>query len=454
MTIPKKGEADEPGTPPSPTSDSIHVEIETSDYGDIGLGTARAGRGASLRNIKTFSSLKNPVYRLYYFAMLGQMAALNMQLVVRSLLIYRLTGSSAILGALSLAHAIPFLLLALFGGVIADRIQKKYILIAGQASSALASLGVALALTFGYLSADNAGSWWVLAAAAVLQGVIMGLMMPSRQAMVGEIVEGEQLMNALALSNMGQNTLRIMAPVMAGFLVDLIGFQAVYYATAVLYLMAVFFISFMPKTGTARVRRQGALVQLKDGLRYVRHETTILLIILFSLTAGMLSMPYMFLMAIFTEDILKVGATGLGTLFAVSGVGAITGSIILASLGNKKRGVMLLISGLILGIALAGFASSNSWHLSLALMVFVGLGTAGRLTLGNTLTQYYVADEYRGRVMSLYMMEIGLMGLGTFSASLLAEAIGIQWAIGGFAMLLVLLCLLTLAFIPRLRNLK
>ena len=128
------------------------------------------GRSGILSSLsRTFSSLGNPVYRFYYGGLMGQRAAMNMQMVARSLLVYRLTGSAAILGVISLAHALPMLLLSLFGGVIADRIQKKHILLVGQASSAVISLGVALALTLGYLSSEYAGSWWILAAAALLQ---------------------------------------------------------------------------------------------------------------------------------------------------------------------------------------------------------------------------------------------------------------------------------------------
>ena len=140
-------------------------------------------------------------------------------------------------------------------------------------------------------------------------------------------------------------------------------------------------------------------------------------------------------------------------LMSVSGIDTIAGSIALTPLPNKKRGAILLVSSLILGLALVGFSFSSSWYPSLALMVFVGLGQAGRMTLGNTLLQYYVEDEYRGRVMSVYMMEFGLTSFGTFSAGLIAEAMGVQWALGGFATVLVILSILTLVFVPRLRRL-
>ena len=128
-------------------------------------------------------------------------------------------------------------------------------------------------------------------------------------------------------------------------------------------------------------------------------------------------------------------------------------SITLASLPNKKRGLMLLASCVLLGLALAGFAFSGHWYLSLGLMVFVGLGQTGRMTLSNTLVQYYVEDEYRGRVMSIYMMEFGLTSFGTFAAGAMAESIGPQWAIGGFAMALVVFSLLAITFLPSIRRL-
>ncbi len=436
------------------------MKKEADKYGDMGgMGPGMGGdmdmdRGRfSLRNLRTFSSLRNPVYRLYYIGMLGQRASMNMQMITRSLLLYRMTGSAAILGLMSLFQALPMLVLSLFGGVIADRVQKKYVLLIGLASSAVFSLGVALAMTLGYLSVDRSGSWWILAVASLLQGSVMGLMIPSRQAIIPEIVSEEQLMNAISLDALGMNTLRLVAPALSGFLIDAFDFEAVYYVMTGMYLMGVVFIAFMPLTGTIAIHGGNALVDIKEGLKYIRHETTILLLLLFTLFVVVLSMPYITLIPIFAEDILKVGASGMGILISASGVGAVTGSLVLASLPDKKRGVMLLVSGLLLGLALTYFSFSSSWPLSLTLMVFVGVGGTGRMTLGNTLIQYYVDDEHRGRVMSVYMMEFGLTSFGTFAAGLIAEAVGAQWALGGFAMVLVLVSILALAFVPRIRKL-
>lgn len=357
------------------------------------------------------------------------------------------------LGLMSVLSAVPQFALGLFGGTAADRMQKKNIIIVAQSGSALVALGIAFTLTTGYISPERNSSWWVLIVAAILQGSIMSLMMPSRQAMVREIVTGEQLMNAIALNNLGMNIFRLVAPALAGFLIDFFDFKAVYFTMAGLYLLATIFTAFLPRTSKITANPASPLADIKDGVKYIRYETTILLLILFSLFTILLSMPYMTLMPIFTDDILKVGARGMGILSSVSGVGAMVGSLILASLPNQKRGSMLLASGVVLGLSLVAFSFSRIWYLSLAIIIFVGLGQAGRMTLSNTLLQYYVKNEYRGRVMSMLQMEWAISSLGAFFAALLAESMGVQWAVGGFALVLALLSVLSFIFVPRLRKL-
>jgi MFS family permease len=263
-------------------------------------------------------------------------------------------------------------------------------------------------------------------------------------------------MNAIALNNMAMNTLRLIAPAVAGFLVgDTYNFKAVYFVMTGMYVVAVIFMVLMPRTGKITAIRRSVFADILEGLRYVKSRTTILLLLIFILLAILLSRPFLVLMPMFTEDILLVGPSGLGILISVSGVGAIIGALVLASLPNKRRGMMLLVGCLILGAALIGFSFSQSWPLSIALIVLVGLGQAARMTLGNTLVQYYVDDEYRGRVMSIYTMDFGFTSLGTFVAGLMADtAIGVEWTVGGFAMVLVALTVVVAVFIPRIRWLQ
>jgi len=423
---------------------------------DSDVNDSATGTGKIFRRVKTFSALKNPVFRLYIGSTLGGQAAMSMQMMTRSYLIYRLTGSSALLGVLALANSLPSLSLSLIGGTIADRMQKKNVLMIGQVSSALITLVVALALTTEYLSSENDGSWWLLIATSLLQGTMAGLVMPSRQALVAEIVSGKHLMNALALNNMVMNILRLGAPALAGILIDNLGFQAVFYVMPALYLVSTIFIAFIPLTSSIRVGGQGIFAELVDGLKYVRHEKRVLAVLVFLICTIFLSASYNQLLPIFTDDILKVGPTGMGILVSASGFGALAGSLSLASMPNpdRRRGTMLLLASMLVGVSLMVFAFSRSWYLSLVVAVFIGLGHTGRITLSNTLLQYYADENYRGRVMSIYHMEIGLTSFGVFLGGVLAETIGVQWVVGSFGLLLLLVSTAALIFVPAIRDLN
>jgi MFS family permease len=409
--------------------------------------------GFSFSSIKTFSSLKEASYRYYFLGMLGQFASMNMRQASASLLLYRLTGSSALLGTMSLANAIPMLLLSLFGGVIADRVQKKGILSVSLLLSALINIAVGLALTTGLLSREHAGSWWILIASSLVQGIIVGLMMPSRQSIIPEIVSRGQLMNAVALNTLGMNVFRLLAPAAAGFLIDAFNFDAVYYAMAGANLYAAFMVTFIPATKPTAVAGESIIADIQDGFRYIRREKTVFLILLFTLFVVILAQPYQQLLPIYVDDILKVGAKGMGMLLSVSGAGAMVSSLVLASITIKKGGALLLLSGIISGLALISFSFSSSWHLSLAFIVFVGLGQTARGTISNALLQTYVDGAYIGRVMSVLMMQWGLVSLTTFIAGVLAEIIPVQWVLGGFAIALVIISAVALVAAPKVRNL-
>ena len=376
-----------------------------------------------------------------------------MQTLVRSLLIYRLTGSATILGAMAFADLIPLLLFSLIGGALADRYQKKSILLMANILSMLVALGVALSITLGYLQSEHGGALWILVIASILQGSAMGFSLPSQQAILPEIVGKEQLMNAVSLNGMSMNVMRFLAPAVAGFLTDMIGFDAVYYTMAGLFCLSFVLLSLMKPTGVIGVQKHSAIADVKQGIHYIRHDSTIFIILLLALAGVVLSLPYILLMPIFADDVLKVGASGLGVLMSASGVGAIAGSLVMASRPNRNRGFLLIVSSILIGLALLGFSLSAVWVLSLILISLVGFTHASRMTLSNTLLQYYTQPEYRGRVMSVYMMEIGLMSFGAFGAGLLADAFGAPRALGSFSVLLIIISLAALIFLPKIRKL-
>jgi MFS family permease len=398
-------------------------------------------------------SLKNPTFRLYLPGALFQFSALSMQIITGPLLMYRLTESRALLGFIALLNAFPMILVSIFGGAVADRIQKKRIIIIGLAGSVIVSAGIAAALTTGVISKENTNSWMILAAGMLCMGGLMGFMMPALQALVAEIVDREELMNAVAFNTMGMNILTVAAPSIAGAIIDNISFAAVYYTMTGLYFGSIFFISLIPGGGLPAVKSSNVMLEIQKGFRYIRQNSLIMIVLLFSLVVTMLSMPYQQLLPIYTDDILKVSATDQGILMSTAGIGALIGSTTLTALPNKKRGLLLMSSGLIAGSALVVFSFSSIWGLSLATMVFIGLGQTLRMTISSTLLQAYAEAEYRGRVMSIFSMQWGLMSVITFFAGLISETAPVQWVLGSISMLLIALSLLTIIFVPSLRRL-
>ena len=421
-----------------------------------GAGSGKPGHDGkviSFRLSKTFVSFKNPVYRLYYVSMVGHWSSMNMQMMARNLLVYRISDSGAILGLLALANAIPMILLTLPGGVMADRIQKKNIIQICQIFSIVVSLATTVVLMVGYLSPEHPESWWVLVVSGALQGAIMGVMMPARSAIISEIVGPEHLMNAISLNNLGMNVFRVLSPALAGFLIDVFDFWVVYAIMTVMIIMSWVFILFVPATRSRITEGGNSLAEVMEGWRYIRGEKTILIVLIFTAGAMIFGAPYSQLLPMFTEDILKVSATGMGVLITVSGVGAMAGSLILASLTNRKRGMILLYAGLMLGLALVGFAFSKWWYLSLGLIVFIGMGSTMQMALGNSLIQYYTDAAYRGRVMSFFMLGFGFSSLGAFFAGILAEGIGAPWSVGSLAIVLVIITLMLMGMSTKLRKL-
>jgi MFS family permease len=418
----------------------------------------------------TFAALKLPAYRIFFGALLMQMSAMNMQMVARSWFMYELTGSAVMLGAVGLGSALPILTVSLFGGVLADRIRKKSILVAGQSASALVALGIAVSITVGTIS------WIHLFVAALSQGLIMALMMPARQALIYELVGENTLMNAIALNAAAMNFIRLTAPAFAGFFIAFWDVEGVYYIMTVLYAIGFMFAVRLPRTAKNRRRENTTIQELTEGLRYIRHNANVLAILVLTLLATILSMPYLFLLPVFTRDIFLVDVSVFGRLaswpligslllalgessarqgllISVSGLGALAGSLVVASMSSRKRGLIFLLSLLLTAISLVAFSATGSYLLALTFFISMGLGQAGRLALSNTLLLSNTDDTHQGRVMSVYMMNWGITLVGVFFVSILADRVGVQLAIGGAAGLLAAITLYYLFMTPRIRSL-
>jgi MFS transporter, DHA1 family, staphyloferrin A biosynthesis exporter len=407
-----------------------------------------------IRNIGTFSSFKNRAYRAFFFGMIGQWSSFSMDSVARSYLVYDITNSPMILGIMSLASAVPMLTLALFGGAIADRLPKKRLIQMSQVAMTAIFIIQAVAVSVGYLGPDHPESWWVLMMTGVMMGIIMAIAMPSRQAIIPELIGREQLMNAISLNTLGMSFFQLVGPAVAGYIIDAWGYDTAFYIMAGLNALAILFTSLLPNTKPIQKLHKSVMDDIVKGARYIAGHKTVMTILAFLIITVLLAMPFQALMPIFAKDILKVGVQGQGTLMSISGIGALAASFTLASLPSKKRGLIVLGSNVIMGGALVVFAFTTSWPLALAMMVMVGIGRIGNNTAGTALLQTHTEPEFLGRVMSIMMLNFGLSSLGTFFASIIADKISAQWAIGGMAIALVLISIWGLLFIRRLTKLE
>lgn len=405
--------------------------------------------------MRMFSSLKTPVYRLYFCATIAHYAAMSMSIVTNPYLIYYLTNSKALLGTMSLVSAGPMIAVSILGGAFADRLRKKSILIWGMSSFAVVSLGIGFALSTGTLNSVNPASWWILIIASFVQGSIMGMMMPAIQAMIPEIVSREQLMNAIAMNTLGMTTLNLLAPVIAGFIIgENANYKTVYFVMAGFYAVSLLFILFIPARSKIIATGNNILLDIQEGFRYIRKNPLIFRILLFALSVVVLAMPFQQLMPIYTDDILKVGPPGMGLLMSISGAGALIGSLILAAIPGRKRGIMLLASGILAGGALTAFSFSTVMGISMVVIFFIGLAQTFRNTIATVLVQAYTEDQYMGRVMSIMNMQWGLMSVCTFLAGILAEVVSVQWVLGSLSMLLVVLSIICLTTFRDVRKIE
>ena len=406
---------------------------------------------------RTFESLGDPNFRWFFWSLLGNFSSMNIQMFIRGWLVFELTGSFAALGIMSLANGISGIALALVGGLVAERVrQRKHVVQIGQALNAVVALTVGILIGTGLLRFEH------LVIAAVVHGAVQNSIMPSRQALTPEVVGMKRLMNALALNTSGMNAARLLMPGLAGWMVAALGggggdigpAQYVYYAMAGLYVWSI--VALVPVRVADRVapiERQPALHDLMDGFRYIAGDKTIRMLLIANFFMVWFSMTYFMLLPGFAKDVLDTGPARLGLLQTLSGVGSLAGSLVIASMPARRRGLVLLTSSLLLGVSLLAFSISTSYWWSVGILVVVGVGQAGRMSLSNVLVQTYVDDAYRGRVMGIYMMEFSLMSIGIFAMGLLASVIGPQLTFAGSAVALIVLTLGLLIFAPSYRQL-
>lgn len=400
----------------------------------------------------TFLSLGTPSYRNLWIGSLLQMCGMQMFMVSGGYYVYELTGSASLLGLITAVAAVPAVTLSLFGGVIADRMEKKRIIQVGQIVSGLISLGIGITIVTGSIT------WVHFLVVSFIHGAVMPLIMPARQAIIPQLVGPEKLMNAVALNAMVLSLTTMIAPGVAGALISTMGIDKVYFVIATMSTMAVFFTGLIPRIETPPKGPSGILGDIKDGFSYVHSNQVILILLILSFGTMMFAMPLRFILPIFAKDVFLVGPEGLGYLMSAMGVGALLGTLFIASLKNlARRGLVLIVSGILSGIILLGFSIMSHlipvYFFALAFMLLSGVIQAGRMALSSSLMMQYTVQEYRGRVMSLLTLTHGLMPAGVIPVTVMSDQLGAPIALGIMATLLILLTSTILVVSQRLRNL-
>ncbi|MDP6452439.1 MAG: MFS transporter [SAR202 cluster bacterium] len=387
--------------------------------------------GASWR--RTFSSLRHRDFLLFWLGMLGIMAGMQMQMLARSYLVYDITGSASLLGLVAAGNALPMLGFSLFGGAFADRFDRRRIIQVGQASFALLALAVAI-----FIVTDRV-TWVHLLIAAVVQGVAFSFMMPARQSIIPQLVPPEQITNAMALSSAAMSAMTLLAPFNAGIIYGYAGPATVYFVIAGMGFAAIAFTSLISAAGTNRKgRNRGSVVKdIGAGLSYIRSNNIVLVLLILGLSTTVLAQPFRMLMPLFIVDVYELGVESMGLMVSAMGLASLVGALFVASISNWRRGMLLLIGSFMSGIALVLIASVPIYYAAVFFMIPLGLGDAGRRTLNQSLVMEEADDEYRGRVMSVFMLNRGMMPLGVLPTAIVADYVGAQVAIGALGVLLL-----------------
>ena len=397
----------------------------------------------------TFSSLSNRNFLLLWLGMFAMMSGMQMQMIARSFLVYELERSAIILGVVSAAGALPMLGLSLFGGVVADRFQRTVLVQGGQAVATLIALFVAVSIATGTVT------WVHLLVASVLQGAMWSFMMPAREALIPQLVGQDKIGNAMALSAAGMSTTTLVAPAIAGVIYGLAGPLAVYSLITVLGAVAFILTSGVPKVATASKRATTPMMaDIKDGLVYILGNRLVLVLILVAMATVLLAMPIRFFLPVLVVEVYGRESEAFGLLISAMGLGSLVGSLTIASMGQWRRGLVLLSGSLASAVALLLVALVPVYLAAVVIMVLLGLGDATRRALNQALVMEKSAERYRGRVMSVFMMNFGLMPLGVLPAGLAMDVLGSRMVIGIMGAIMLSVTVVLLITQRRLRTLQ
>ncbi|HZL10937.1 MAG TPA: MFS transporter [Prolixibacteraceae bacterium] len=377
-------------------------------------------------NFSTFNSLKNRNYRLFFLGQSVSLWGTWMQKTAVSWVVYSLTQSEFMLGVSVFATLFPTALFSLYGGIVADRYSRYKVLLATQIISLLQAVLLTLAVVF----FKQYVVWEIIALSAVL-GIINGFDVPARQSLVRELVDDNaDLPNALALNSSMVNLSKLIGPAIAGFILERFGDAICFGLNAVSFIAVIISLLLikLPKQEPKPQADKNLIKEFSEAFAYIKNTPVVSSVIIFVGVLSLLVLPFVTLTPVFAQDVFNGSASTLGIIDGVIGFGAFIGALFLASLPQRTNlSKVLALNTLVFGIGLILF--SQIVILPLALL-FIAIGAFGMMsirTISNTIVQINVPNQFRGRVISIYLMVITtMMPIGSLIVGAVSHYAGVQ----------------------------
>ena len=374
-----------------------------------------------------FESLAEPEFRRLWWGGLFVFLAMQTQQIARSWLAFELTGTNTALGGVLIGFGIAGLVAIPTGGVLADRVNKRTILVSTQ----LINTGVAVAIAIAIET--DALRYWMIVVASVIGGSTISILAPARMAMTAEIIDRDRLTNAIMLGQMSAQASRVVGPAVAGFLigVSFVGAEGVYFLSALLSLFAVGLSMVLPLGEPQRRSDRSPIDDLREGIRYTRSKPELVRLLVASLLIVMFGFAYQAFLPSMVADLFGRGAGALGTMTTVGAIGAVIMSIALANTPSERLTDLQGQAAFALGLTIVLFAAAPTYAVALGAMFLIGAATSAFQSLNGSLILSIADMEYHGRVQSLIMLSFSAFGLAALPFGMLADAVGLRETLAG-----------------------
>ena len=382
---------------------------------------------------RRFDALALPEFRLLWWGGVFVFLAMQTQQVARSWLAYELTGTNTALGGVLIGFGVAGLVAIPTGGVLADRFDKRSILMACQTINTVTAVTIGVAIETGVIA------YWMIVAASVVGGSTISILAPARIAMTADLVSVDRLTNAIMLGSMSSQATRIVGPAIAGTMIGIavLGTEGVYYLSAVLSAVAVLLTIRLPSSRPARRVDRSPWDDLRAGVGYTRDRPELVRPLVLSVLVVMFGFAHQAFLPTVVDEFFGQGAQGLGLMTTASAVGAVVMSIGLANTQREDLDRRQLGAAYSFGGCLVAFALAPSFGLALAAMFFVGCAMAAFQTLNSSLVLSTADVAFHGRVQSLIMLSYSAFGLAALPAGVLADRLGLRETMVGMGLAVV-----------------